>query len=455
MSKKKDDCMEEQPGWYNGQFLDEVGFCCDFICRHPMVCVGGKFFSKEGRIYDENGIKKQIYEMLRPYLKVGLAKKCSNLLEMLRMEAYKDNLPVHEDRLHVANGTLFVKGEFDEHKEFCRNRLPVKYNPDAPQPVTWLHFLSELLEDEDILTLQEYLGYCLIPTTRGQTMMLLKGNGGEGKSRIGVVMQAMLGANLKNGSIAKVERSPFARADLEHELVMVDDDMKMEALRQTNYVKSIVTAQGKMDLEKKGKQSYQGWMFARLLAFSNGDLQALYDRSNGFYRRQLIITTKDKPAGRVDDPDIAEKMKAEAEGIFLWAFEGLQRLIASNFKFSESERTKLNREVVKRDANNIIDFMESEGYIRLKADFTISSKELYAIYRMWCEENALVPLKARSFSDYLVENEKKYNLEHNNKVTNAAGRRVWGFWGIEALVKPNINENMGDSLHTYVPEWQE
>ena len=34
---------------------------------------------------------------------------------------------------------------------------------------------------------------------------------------------------------------------------------------------------------------------ARLLAFSNGDLQALYDRSDGFYRRQLILTTKDKP----------------------------------------------------------------------------------------------------------------------------------------------------------------
>ena len=40
-----------------------------------MVCVGGKFFSKEGRIHDENGIKKQIYEMLRPFMKVGLAKK--------------------------------------------------------------------------------------------------------------------------------------------------------------------------------------------------------------------------------------------------------------------------------------------------------------------------------------------------------------------------------------------
>ena len=94
-------------------------------------------------------------------------------------------------------------------------------------------------------------------------------------------------------------------------------------------------AQGKMDLERKGKQSYQGWMFARLLAFSNGDLQALYDRSDGFYRRQLVLTTKEKPADRADDPDLAEKMKAEAEGIFLWAFEGLQRLVANNFQFAE------------------------------------------------------------------------------------------------------------------------
>ena len=93
--------------------------------------------------------------------------------------------------------------------------------------------------------------------------------------------------------------------------------MRMEALRQTNYVKSIVTAQGKMDLERKDKQSYQGWMFARLLAFSNGDLQALYDRSDGFYRRQLVLTAREKPAGRVDDPDLAEKLKAEVEGIFL------------------------------------------------------------------------------------------------------------------------------------------
>ena len=72
----------------------------------------------------------------------------------------------------------------------------------------------------------------------------------------------------------------------------------------------------------------------------------------------------------------------------------------------------------------------------LKADACISSKDLYAIYKMWCEENNLVTLKARSFSDNLIANLKKYNLEHTNNIANSAGRRVWGYLGIEALVRP-------------------
>ena len=315
-----------------------------------------------------------------------------------------------------------------------------------------MKFLGELLYPDDIPTLQEFIGYCLIPSNKGQRMMVIKGSGGEGKSQIGAVLSALFGFNMKDGSIGKISENRFARADLEHVLLCIDDDMRMEALRQTNYVKSIVTAQGKMDLERKGKQSYQGWMFARLLAFSNGDLQALFDRSDGFYRRQLVLTTREKAADRVDDPDIAEKMKAEIEGIFLWAFEGLQRLVASNFKFTESARTRENRESVKRDNNNVYEFLESEGYIRLKADASICSKDCYEIYQMWCEENSLTALKPRSFSDALVAASGKYNLEHCNNITNSAGRRVWGFMGIEAIVHPHINEFCGDWQRTYVHE---
>lgn len=117
----------------------------------------------------------------------GVAKKVTNLLDVMRMECCTAKLSLYQDRIHVANGTYYLNGTFSPEKDFCRNRLPVAYNPDAPQPVTWLHFLSQLLEPEDILTLQEFMGYCFIPSTKGQKMLLLIGKGGEGKSRIGIL----------------------------------------------------------------------------------------------------------------------------------------------------------------------------------------------------------------------------------------------------------------------------
>lgn len=445
------------PIWFDGKSINEALFCEDFLSNHQILFANGAFFTPDGRVTDDLPLRGEIFEELKYCAVNNIPRKISNIIEIMKLAAHVEDFPPEQDRIHLANGTLMLDGTFTEGKpDIVRNRLPVSYRPDVPKPALWLSFLDGLLYPEDIPTLQEFIGYCLIPSNKGQRMMVIKGNGGEGKSQIGAVLGQMLGSAMKDGSIGKISENQFARADLEHILLCVDDDMRMEALRQTNYVKSIVTAQGKMDLEQKKKQSYQGWMFARLLAFSNGDLQALYDRSDGFYRRQLVLTTKEKPAGRVDDPDLAEKMKAEVEGIFLWAFEGLQRLVGNKFKFTESERTKANRESVKRDNNNIFDFMESEGYIRLKADASISSKELYEIYRMWCEENSLPPLKSRSFSDSVVANLSRYNLEHTNKITNSAGRRVWGFMGIEAVARPNINGFYDVSPCTYVPEeWRD
>ena len=453
MGKQKKPYNRLLPDWFDGKTINEARFCEDFLQTHRIVFASGAFFTPDGRVTDDLPLRGEIYDALKSWAISNIAKKITNILEVLKMEAQAADLPPQPDRIHLSNGTLLLDGSFTPGRpEIVRNRLPVRYNPDAPEPTMWLQFLNGLLYQEDIPTLQEFIGYCLIPSNKGQRMMVIKGSGGEGKSQIGVVLSRIFGTNMKDGSIGKISENRFARADLEHVLLCVDDDMRMEALRQTNYVKSIVTAQGKMDLERKGKQSYQGWMFARLLAFSNGDLQALYDRSNGFYRRQLVLTTRERPKDRIDDPDLAEKMKAEAEGIFLWAFAGLQRLVKNNFRFTESERARESRETAKRENNNIEDFLQSEGYILRKADCSISSKELYEIYRMWCEENSFPALKPRSFGDCMVALAGKYQLEYHNNVRNKAGRRVWGYEGIAALVIPSIGGVYGNSSRTYVPD---
>ena len=298
------------PAWFDGKDVNEAAFCREFLSKNKLIYADNAFFTPDGRLTDPLLLKEKIYAELECCAAKNIPRTISNIVEIMKLAAHTESFPPKPDEIHVQNGTLRIDGSFLEGRpEIVRSRFPVAYNPRAGKPVVWLRFLSDLLYPEDIPTFQEYIGYCLIPSTKGQRMMILKGEGGKGKSQISPELARLFGCTMKDGSIAKISDNRFARADLEHIHLLVDDDMKMEALKQTNYVKSIVTAQGKMDLERKSVQSYQGWMYARLLAFSNGDLQSLYDRSNGFYRRQLILTTKEKPANRVDDPDIAEKMK--------------------------------------------------------------------------------------------------------------------------------------------------
>ena len=238
-----------------------------------------------------------------------------------------------EDRVHFKNGTYFLDGTFSPEKEWTMNRLPVSYNPDVPKPERWLSFLDDLLEPEDIPALQEFMGYVLIPSNRGQKMLLMIGKGGEGKSRIGRVLRALLGDNMNTGSIQKLENDRFHRSDQEGKLLFLDDDMRMEALPSTNNIKSIVTMEDKIDLEQKGKQSRQGYLYVRIICLGNGSLKSLHDQSYGFYRRQVIITTKDRPPDRVDDCYLGDKLRAEADGIALWCLEGLKRLRENGFRF--------------------------------------------------------------------------------------------------------------------------
>lgn len=160
----------ECPAWFDGKKINETVFCEEFLRDYPMVTVNDAFFTVNGRVHDENRLKKVIYDRIKYYVTSGVAKKVTNLLDVMRMECCTAKLSLYQDRIHVANGTYYLNGTFSPEKDFCRNRLPVAYNPDAPQPVTWLHFLSQLLEPEDILTLQEFMHLCFVPLTEDKRL---------------------------------------------------------------------------------------------------------------------------------------------------------------------------------------------------------------------------------------------------------------------------------------------
>ena len=209
------------PMWFDGKSINEALFCEDFLRTRQIIFANGAFFTPDGRVTDDLPLRGEIFEELKYCAVNNIPRKISNIIEIMKLAAHVEDFPPEQDRIHLANGTLMLDGTFTEGKpDIVRNRLPVFYRPDTPKPVLWLSFLNGLLYPEDIPTLQEFIGYCLIPSNKGQRMMVIKGNGGEGKSQIGAVLGQMLGSSMKDGSIGKISENRFARADLEHILLL-------------------------------------------------------------------------------------------------------------------------------------------------------------------------------------------------------------------------------------------
>ena len=107
MSEKN---IPEKPEWLEGNSVNEVAFSKEFLENHPMKSVGGSFFTPDGMVEDEENLRKLIFDMLKPYITVGLTKKVSGLLEVIRMECHCEGFPVQLDRIHAANETFHLDG---------------------------------------------------------------------------------------------------------------------------------------------------------------------------------------------------------------------------------------------------------------------------------------------------------------------------------------------------------
>ncbi len=443
MTKKRKNITEEneRPVWLvdNGK-IDEPLFCEWFAGKYALMYTNGFFYNLRGEL-KLSTIETVIYGTIKPFIASGIANKVKTLIDALRIYCNSGPIKPDTERIHVNNGYIMVNGDegkpptFVPKIDYCRNRLNIDYEPEiwkgAYYPEKFLAFLSDMLENDDIMTLQEYLGYCMVASTKGQVMLSIIGSGGEGKSRIGVVLQEIFKDNMLTGNYQRIETDRFFRYNLINKLLILDDDMQMTALSSTGYIKTLITSEIPIDVEAKGLQSQQEYLYSRILTFGNGTPKALYDHSVGFARRLMILSTKPKPKDRVDDPFIAEKFLAEKEKIFCWMLDGLRRLIKNNFRFTLSENSKYNVEEILRESCNVIDFLEDENAVVFEPDAYVASKKLYEMYSSWCDRNGLDALRRITFIKWMNDNTARYNITYDTHIPepNGAGK-VRGFLGI-------------------------
>ena len=161
---------------------------------------------------------------------------------------------------------------------------------------------------------------------------------------------------------------------------------------------------------------------------------SLYDHSNGAFRRRLILTTKGRDPNREDDPQLAEKIiEDELPGVARWMLDGLKRLKRNGWKFTTSEKQRMQEQRYREDSFNLLAFLKDADWVTFDRNGSVTSRELYAGYQQWCSVNGEEPLAQRTVSNYLKSNAKQLDIRATNSIANRDGIRSRGFLGIKIL----------------------
>ena len=75
------------PAWFKKGFFNESLFCDDFLSTHQLLYSNGAFFTPDGRMVDPMPLRCEIFEMMREYVGANLAKKVTNVVDVLKLAA--------------------------------------------------------------------------------------------------------------------------------------------------------------------------------------------------------------------------------------------------------------------------------------------------------------------------------------------------------------------------------
>ncbi|EOU1825975.1 phage/plasmid primase, P4 family [Clostridium perfringens] len=393
---------------------------------------GESFLIYENGVYNISGEKEAgriiMDYMLPNYCIMASIRDCRDQWDILVSKDF-DDFNRNPYLVNVRNGLLDIRDmSFKEHTPSYLStvQLNVEYNPqvDCPQ---FKKFLNEVLDCKLIPLVQEIVGYLLTTNTASQKAFVFWGPARTGKSTLLWVVEYLLLGKKNVSNIPWQEiGDKFKTAELLGKLANVFSDLPSKSIDDTGIFK-VVTGEDYLMAEKKNKNPFKFKPFARLV-FSCNELPRNYvDRTEGFYRRLIIVPFSRQIDKSKIDKALKYKFQREKEGILNWALEGLKRLYENNFEFSENELTDGVKKEYKRENNNVISFVEE--CCELDGLFSCSRIELYESYKEFCVEAGLKALSQIKFNK---------ELEGNFNITRSRSGKLRSWNGVRIKLEDLI-----------------
>ena len=228
--------------------------------------------------------------------------------------------------------------------------------------------VDEKFREQDFQTVLEIFASFFIKKQIDEKAFMFLGGGENGKSVMTEYITEMLGDNnCKKISVQKLADDKFVAAGLQGKLANIYADLEADELKHTGVIKNITSGEG-IDVQHKYADPFTLHPFCNLL-FSCNRFPKVYDQSQGFFRRWIIVEWgRNFEQDIVRDPHLKTKLREDLEekSLVFSSIIHLSRLLVKKGVFSHSKGWKETQKLWNANADPLDDFVntcitDSEG----------------------------------------------------------------------------------------------
>lgn len=311
----------------------------------------------------------------------------------------KQRIPDGEVWLNMHNGTLVVRKDgsvmlrpHDKDDVFMYT-LSYAYDAQAECPL-WHRFLDRVLPEVDAqLLLEEFMGYCLMPHHLLEKLLLLYGEGLNGKSVTLELIEALLGSrNVSYLSLSDLTNDDVKRADIEGKMVNISHESGKDV--NPNVLKQLTSGE-RVTVKRLYRDPRETNNYGKFITAFN--ILPRAENSFGFFRRLLILPYEVTIPKEEIDRQLAAKLKGELPGILNWVLAALPALMQRG-EFSPCASSERALEHYRLQSDNVRLFLNEMCTV---SEVAVKASDLYQVYRGYCFESSLKAIGKNKFYDRL------------------------------------------------------
>ena len=329
---------------------------------------------------------------------------------MKRLLGINTNLIAFKNGIYNLNTNRLEESSPDI---FITNVIPHNYIVEPLKEEYVDEFLNDIsCNNQEIKqTLLELIGYCMTARNNKQLAFILFGGGSNGKTTFINLLEKLLGKeNISAQTFEKIINNKYASSCLENKLVNLSSEMTKDFFNDVSIFKNIVTGD-RIPSEQKYKDLRDIIPYCKLI-FSVNEMPNVADKTEGYYRRLFIIPFNAR---------FSEEKKSKFDFNKLVTKNAMEYLIYTSIQaylkvkdtmiFTGQAISDGYTKKYKHDNDIILQFLEEEADAieeRIKQFYRVySCKNLYSMFKDYCEENGYKKMGKKTFINNL-ENKEVY-----------------------------------------------